>query len=536
MSRRREVRTPPAALWLPPALLLLALPFAGDLPVLDEESYLFIAESVIESPGRPYDWWRPWQPWGMQEAADSFLFAHPPLHLWWVAFWKALTGTGWGFRLGVTLLPAALLAASVGRLAHHVSRRPSTAVLPWLFSPVVVMAVCAGGLPDLAVTALGTAAVAAWREAQTDRKRVDPRFMAAAGVLLGLAACWKYPALVLVPVLTLHAWRRGILRQALPAALGFAVVWGAMELWLATVYGRVHLLEVLRTAPEIARGSFLGRGFGVLTRLGLALSPLLLVVAALWWRLAVAGLVGSVALALLWIGPSELSPLGVFLLGVFGASGTVWVARAVIAVLPADKARRRKNDRDDAFLLGAWALAVLLGVWFGHNYAGGRYVLPAIAPLALLIARTAENLAGGKNRLRVATAAWGLVAVVLADTEARYANAAEQAAERAIAAHPASRFTGEWTFRWTMERAGWTVVRAGEILEPGTLVAVPRNGGGQVQEGWEAIASYEADDPWRVRTVELEEGVGYHAETLGPLPVGWSTSPLEAVTVYRVTP
>lgn len=518
------------------ALLVAALPFAGDVPVLDEESYLFIADAVIEHPGRPYDWWRAWQPWGSEPAEHSFLFAHPPLHLWWVAFWKALTGAGWGWRLGVTLLPAVLLGVSVGRLAQHVSRRPSTAVMPWLCSPVVVMAVCAGGLPDLAVTALATAAVAAWREAQVDRDRVDARWMGAAGVLLGLAACWKYPALVLVPVLAGHAWRRGIVKQALPAALGFAAVWGSLEAWLALVYGQVHLLEVLATAPDIARGPFFGRGYGVLTRLGLALSPLLLIVATLWWRIGVGGLVLSVLLALVLVGPSELTSGGVAILGVLGAAGTVWVVRAVIGVLPADSARRRKNDRDDGFLLGAWALAVLLGVWFGHNYAGGRYLLPAIAPLALLISRTAENLPGGKNRLRVAAAAWGLVAVVLADTETRYGSAAEQAAERAIAAHPIGRFSGEWAFRYTMEQAGWTVVTPDETLETGTLVAVPRNGGGFVGEGWQAVETYEADDPWKVRVVELEEGVGYHAETLGPLPVGWSNGPLEAVTVYRVGP
>ena len=50
---------------------------ASVYPVLDEESYLYIAQSLSLS--RPYDWLLPWPPY-----TDSYRYAHPPLFLYWM--------------------------------------------------------------------------------------------------------------------------------------------------------------------------------------------------------------------------------------------------------------------------------------------------------------------------------------------------------------------------------------------------------------------------------------------------------------------
>ena len=80
MLRRLLFGQPRLALALAAAVVaaLLSCP----VPVLDEESYLDIATQLRWD--RPYDWWRPWPPWGANREADALVYAHPPGFLMWV--------------------------------------------------------------------------------------------------------------------------------------------------------------------------------------------------------------------------------------------------------------------------------------------------------------------------------------------------------------------------------------------------------------------------------------------------------------------
>jgi hypothetical protein len=269
------------ALWAPLALAAWVLVAAGKLPVVDEESYLDIGRQLAGAMGDPYGWWRRWQPWGADPAGDVYLYAHPPLHLWWVALCEQITGSLWGQRLLAALPPAVVLGASGGAVAERVLSRPGLLVL-WLGAPVVVLAAQSGLMIDLGAAALTTAAAAAWL-------RQGRAGALAAGALLGLAGGWKYPSLVLWVAIGADAWRRGRWGALALAAGAFAAVWGGLEGWLALRYGRVHLLHVLATAPQIDRGPLGGRALGVLLRLGLLASPLLLLGLRGRWPRALAG-------------------------------------------------------------------------------------------------------------------------------------------------------------------------------------------------------------------------------------------------------
>ena len=50
------------------------------------------------------------------------------------------------------------------------------------------------------------------------------------------------------------------------------------------------------------------------------------------------------------------------------------------------------------------------------------------------------------------------------------------------------------------------------------------------------ITELVASDHLGLRVLDLEEGIGYHAETLGPLPFGVVRAPLERVRLYEVGP
>lgn len=503
----------------------MLLPALEKPPVVDEESYLAIAAQISAHMDRPYDWWRNWQPWGASRPGNAFLFAHPPLHLWWVSICRTWVGSFPGLRLVVALPWLILLGWGVGRLSEGLTLRGSRAALLWLACPLVVMAVHSGLMMDLALTALGTAAVACWWSFCDERGR---GWAWAAGVLLALGCATKYPGLVVVLVLLLHARRQGLVRAAWPVWLGFGVLWGGLQGWLALEYGTPHLWAVLTHAGEIARGDGTDRAFGVLMRLGLVACPFLLVAARA--LLTGAGLgAGVAAIGLpLAMGPDALQPLETGLLVMLGAGAGMVLAPAALGL--------RRSADSASWLLGAWAFASVLAVVVGHNYSGGRYLLPATVPLVLGLHRTLEGTRLGLGWGRVAIAAWAVLGSLMATSELRQAQAVSGLAAEVAQRHPAGRFAGEWTFRWRMSREGWQIWTPGEPLQRGEVLAVPVNSGPfEVPvDRLRLLEQLTTPDKFPLRVLDQPARVGYHGETLGILPVGLSTHPLERVRVYEV--
>ena len=457
----------------------------GAVPILDEESYLDIGAQIAGHPWAPYDWWRPWQPWGADHPDNAYLYAHPPGHLWWVALWQALGG-GLATRLAAGVPMAALLGFSAGALSERLGGWLGAAIAAT--SPILWLSLQTALMPDLGVVALATAAVAA---------HVHKR-PGLAGLALAAACSWKYPALVLLlPLAWLNAkdWRFWA---------GFAP-WLALQAFLTVVYGEPHLTHVLATADEIGRGPLGSRALGTLFRLGLAGAPA-------WF--GPASLFALLAAPLAFVPELDQGRLTLLILAPLGAAALL---RAGLALREGPLAR----------LLGIWILLVVAGVVFGHNYAGGRYLLPAVVPLALLVA---THLRG---HLRLLALPMALLAPLMLHAERAHMDAADEVASTVL--REPGRFTGEWTFRHRMQQQGWTFWSPGEPLEPGTFLAVPLHSSpGPLPDGLELIDVAEAGGAGLTLT-NLELGVGYHAETLGPLPLAWVDGPRERVVVFRVT-
>ena len=124
------------------------------------------------------------------------------------------------------------------------------------------------------------------------------------------------------------------------------------------------------------------------------------------------------------------------------------------------------------------------------------------------------------------------MAAGLTRSEHRYAAAADQLAQQVIAAHPVGQFTGEWTFRWRMEQGGWTFNTSRPSA--GTLVAAVSNGSpGALPADLVPRAHYRADGG-PLRVIAVADRIGLYGETLGPLPLGLSSAPLEEVVVWQV--
>ncbi|HND34323.1 MAG TPA: glycosyltransferase family 39 protein, partial [Myxococcota bacterium] len=236
--------------------------------VLDEESYLWLGKQVFEHGA--YGWSRLWPPWD----GDAFVYAHPPLFLYWVAFWEQWTELVPLLRLGVGLPWSLLLGASAAWLALRSTRHPELGLGLWICTPVVALGLQNSLMIDLPATALAALAVAAWREGAEEGRL---HWFLLSGLALGLGLWTKYPVGLLLPVLGAHAWRQYRQRVGAGPWLGLALalaLFAGMEAALYISYSKIHFIEVWLRRGEIPQGSWLGRAFGTLVRVGLLSLPI----------------------------------------------------------------------------------------------------------------------------------------------------------------------------------------------------------------------------------------------------------------------
>ncbi len=489
-------------------------------PVLDEESYLAITANL--DPLRPYNWWRPWPPWYGGAEPDAFVYAHPPLFLAWVGFVQQWSEGLLGSRWAAGLPFAILLGWSGGRLIEAMTRRPRLALALWLSSPIVLLGLQRGLMPDLMVAALCTTAVLGWREQH------NPMLQWVGGLALGLAAFTKYPALALVPVFVIHGWCTGTLKSRTRFWLAAGVPWCAGELWLALVYGRLHLVEVLGRASEISRGTGEGRAMAVCVRLVLGVSVIGLLARGARWVWAPAVLVaGAVCL---WAWPADLSVVQRTVLLVSAAAGAAVLMPALHRLL---QVLRGHEVDSDALLMSLWALAVVAGVWGVHNFAAPRYMLAAVLPLALLLLREVGGRQAGRTLLWTGAALQLIFATAITVAEHRFFEASADMARAAIVQFQPTHYTGEWAFRHEMDSAG-LIFFSGDAPS-GSIIAAPRHSSpGELPAGLVEVGRVTAEESTGLRLVGETAQIGMYAETLGALPVGWSSEPLEEVVLWRV--
>lgn len=480
------------------ALVLIGFVQSVPLPVLDEETYLYIAEQI--QPKRPYDWILPWPPY---DTEDAFVFAHPPLFLWWIWLLTSWLELGVGASKLMAALPFQVMLGAAA--AVLLPKRNRMALLLFCATPIVSLSIARGLMPDLSVSALGAAAMAFW---WLGEQRKSDGLTLAAGLLIGAAILVKYPAALLFCVPLLHATDRRRMGLCLAAGLS---VWLVGELWLWTIYGRVHLFEVLVRANEISRGPLSSRAAGVLVRLSIgAPIVLLLAVQRPQWSV-VSGILG---IGLWWW---TALPWALLPLMVIGASAL----GSLIAAFT-------KSDMDS--WLATWALVVLVGVIGGHNFAAPRYCLPAMLPIAVLIFR--------QNLRPISPLVMGLVGLssvglswMIGVGERSYVKAAAELAETVTATHPPGYFSGEWTFRYTLRQAGWKFWRGEALCDQHIAVAL-QAAPAAVSEFWTPVQQWEGA-LGSIRLLHAKTSTGYYAETVGQMPMMWSEGPLEQVQLWK---
>jgi hypothetical protein len=330
--------------------------------------------------------------------------------------------------------------------------------------------------------------------------------------------------MALLPALLIHAKYTGQLKASMPFWISFSIVWIGAEIWLWSLYGRPHLWEVVTRAHEIPRGPGGGRALGTATRLALGLSALFLLPHATRKGLAVLGLL-TVALTA-WGMDSTIPIHWVLPLAAMAGLGVVMLAMLAMEAISGNG----DDDRID-LLLGSWGLLVALGVFLGHNFSAPRYLLPLMIPLAIVGTRVAERVIETRRLWWFGVALQGALALFVTRGEHAFAEVSDAAARQAIEAHPEGGvFTGEWTFRWRMEKEGWTFYTGQEDTQ---WVAVPvHSSPAELPSDWKVLDRIRPDGESGARVVCAPAGIGLYGETIGPLPVGWAPGVLEEVEIW----
>lgn len=443
---------------------------------------------------RPYDWKMPWFPF----EEHGFVFAHPPLFLYWVKAiqsWFGLSTAQWILGCPWQLL----FLFSVNKLFQKFLKPKQTwlALFMLLTCVGVYLPLTRSLMPDLMMTSIATFSIWCWMAAQT-RGQVFR-----AGILLGIASWVKYPALLLILLPLLYEKERGRLLWFL---LGCGLVLLFAEGWLYLLYGDVHLLEVLRRAPEIPRSSFGSRGIGILNRLGISLLPLALILGTqqakttwLW------GLVGGLASVFYAYGLGLETLWFAFPFGFLGA--------VILSTLRISS------------LWSFWTAVVLLGVWITHNYAAPRYWMLISIPLLIQVLETFSIKKWHVGLLISST----VFCIAMTQAELLHSEETDRLAEAVHQKFESVAFTGEWTFRWKMEHLGHVFMAD---TRPAEVAWALNSAGGVAAADYRFVERFTAQNT-RLSLVNSQRSVGYYADSLGFWPLWIAEEPIETVEIWK---
>jgi len=523
------------------------VPFLARPLHVDDEVYVRGAEQILADPTNPLG--------GTQlmlgAEMPTYRFTHhPPLVSAVIAAVIGATGEVEPWQLHAAFLAFPLVAAlAMLGLSRRFVGHPLAATLLLAATPAFVVG-SHGLMTDVPLLALWLAACV------TGVAGIDAgcrRRLAAAAVALALACAVQYRALLLAPVLLGYAWlQRRPLAPAALAAVPAVVVLAAWSWWNHATLGVLHVLDASGTIPMtperllrdgIAYASFTG---------GATVFPgFLLFAVRRRLRLPIAGGILAATGLVLWRWAPEHAGLQAWLLGGFCAVGLA----TLLGVVPEPSAWRREPapagaaspeaDRDDLFLFGAVALVLASHVLL-NLFASVRSLLLALPFLVLLIVREVErstaSASGARRALGTGVVATAALALAVAVADYRLAEAHRDLGEGVGCEGEGCRvwFSGEWGFRYAMERRGFRYLLTAEnspregdvVIMPD--VPCPSNLHPGLVDRLQLLRVVDSQQRFPIKVASFRDHAAFYSDFFGLLPYSFSSDPLDRIRVFRV--
>jgi hypothetical protein len=534
---------------LPVASLLLVLDRAV---MIDDVLFLKAASQVLRDPARPFDFVVNWYGW---EEPFWQVFKNPPGLAYWLAASDVLFGERQTARHAAMLPFTVAAVVAAAWLTRRFAGEWPWITAAWAASPafLVSSATLMADVPALACSLWG---LVFWMRGVGGDTPWARRLGAA---LAGLAVVMKYTAVLGIATLLLYsllvatgARRRRQLADLWPAILA-PCAWSLLTL---ATHGRNHILDALAVGGgglDPNPGWFAHRAIALLTFIaGTSVFGVLALVSAVRVRrgLVLVAVAAGVATTVALATPRVWSPRG--LAGGAVAVAVVLATVGALVLLLAVREGLRAGEPEARFLV-AWVALHLAYLWLWSWTVAARFVLPAMLPLVILLARSLGARGGApasRSRAALFGAAAGLALVVsvtllLADSAVGdFYRRAIPVVVKTVAARERGtvHFVGAWGFQHYAERAGLTKVNGDAPgVERGDLVLQPyyaanRDLPGDLEDRLEEHGRLTGPrPPLDVHTMNINVAAGFYSSAYGPLPFTRARLPLEGILVWRVT-
>ncbi|MBI3941239.1 MAG: hypothetical protein HY315_10425 [Acidobacteria bacterium] len=513
-------------------LLLALLVILSHVPFLwrpfhiDDRIYIEISRQAAVTPLYPQDYRAVFEG---RHGPDAASHSHPPLISYLLALLRRLSGTESEvlFHTAFLVFPV-LLGIAVYMLASTQNRFPLLTALTVVWNPgiYVLSQSVMTDVPFLALYALGISLFV-----YGERRRRDWRWPAAFS--LAVAVMINYLALSAIPLLAASQWRRSRVSRLwpvifLPLAVGAA--WIALQ---SIHYGRFVLAATAQFLATEAGSHWFRlheKGLSAMLNLGALVLVTSIFQFNRWrhgaiWISLILGVAGSAVVLTSW------HWLHCLLLGVFLASAG-FAAGAF--------GRRCWRESTDA-VLNLWILGFLAACLLIYYHGSIRYVLPLVPPFAIVLGRWSGWSRARMTACVAATLGYG---ILLAHADYQFAAIYPRIAAQTLRDYPERRIwaTGEWGFRYYMEREGaQTLVREDQRPDAGDILVKP----------WLAmpyVTGYDSNDHAAllrresvflhnpIRLLDFASHAGFYSTGWGILP--WSVEverkPVEMVNFFRI--
>jgi len=220
----------------------------------------------------------------------------------------------------------------------------------------------------------------------------------------------------------------------------------------------------------------------------------------------------------------------------------LWVVSRVL------ESRLAKDWSTDEVFLGVWFLGMLVGCVVAFSSGSARYLLPACAPLLLLIIRTDEQRPGSPRSFHFFYGSLLVVQVLLglclAQSDYEFAGTGRQEAmdfkARYLRTSEPFLFSGEWGLRYYLTSIGGEIAAEDTTSPPGRLMVISRLCLGRIFDSELGRSLVKLDErvywihsPFRL--LDLHSHAGFWSDGWGVLPFSLSREDLDELSVYRVS-
>jgi hypothetical protein len=535
---------------LAPLLLFAQKPFH-----IDDSAFLEIAQNILDHPLDPfhgnvalvdhdYEIFK-----RLGKIPNTFeSMSHPPLIPYVMAGVIKLRGKVDEFTLHLAFLIFPLMACVSGfYIADRFTNSPFAAVLLLVICPIFMLN-AQNLMTDVPALALTLCSLALFIYS-VEQERIS--FAVLSGILGGLSALARYPGLLTPLLLVIYSiiTRKG-LRLSIIASIVAAAVFGIWLIENFAIYSTAHIWA----SYKFYKSFYAYHSFGSKDTLIKAVANFsaiggcaFLIATFLFYfrkkRFSIGFLIAiGVSAALLFLlkkftlALEDYSDAQFGVLCLFLFAGIYFVSEAIRIVF-------RNAENASIRFLGLWFLLTLVPALFLLPFGTGRYMLPALFPLILiLVADPDRDFNRGRKTFSTIVVITFVFGLILSWTDFELALTYKVFPKTIRETYPNVKiwFIGEWGFRYYMKEQGGLYLLSDDISPgPGDLIVKPQMAGlhhmaASVFKQCLVYDPFVLFTPNPLKILNLTAKAGFYSSGFGLLPFSASGTPLESFDICRI--